>query len=164
MSKTRYNSLMKILSRYILREFLGNLLLGLLIFTFVLLLDHLFELADLLLNKGVGIVLTLKLLFLLLPSSLSLTLPMSTLLAVLLTFGRLSENNEITAIRASGLAAWNYSKTPLIAALVTVLFLIPFNTLWAPRAHASFRKLYLQVLQRNPLIRIEEKTFVEIGE
>ena len=39
---------MKILSRYILQEYLGNLLLGLVIFTFVLLLDHLFELADLL--------------------------------------------------------------------------------------------------------------------
>ena len=89
---------------------------------------------------------------------------MSTLLAALLTFGRLSENNEITAVRASGLAAWSYVKTPIVAALVTVLFLIPFNTLWAPRAHASFRKLYLQVLQRNPLVRIEEKTFVEIGE
>src|ERR1039457_6873951 len=123
---------MKILSRYILREFLSNLFLGLLIFTFVLLLDHLFELADLLLNKGVGLGLTLKLLFLLLPSSLSLTLPMSTLLAVLLTFGRLSENNEITAVRASGLASWNYSKTPMAAALVASLFLMPFNTLWAP--------------------------------
>jgi lipopolysaccharide export system permease protein len=154
----------RILSRYIFKEFLGNVLLGLLIFTFVLLLDHLFELADLLLNKGVGIGLTLKLLFLLLPSSLSLTLPMSVLLAALLTFGRLSENNEITAMRASGLAAWSYIKTPFIAALVASVFLIPFNTLWAPRAHASFRQLYLQVLKRNPLVRIEEKTFVEIGD
>jgi LPS export ABC transporter permease LptF len=156
--------MMRILSKYILKEFLGNLLLGLLIFTFVLLLDHLFELADLLLNKGVGIWLTLKLLFLLLPSSLTLTLPVSTLLAALLTFGRLSENNEITAVRASGLAAWSYVKTPLAVSLVAVLFLIPFNTLWAPRAHASFRLLYLQVLKRNPLVRIEEKTFVTIGD
>src|ERR1017187_8815109 len=104
---------MRILSRYILKEFLANLVLGLVIFTFVLLLDRLFELVDLLLNKGVGFYLTFKLLFLLLPSSLSLTLPMSTLLAVLLTFGRLSENNEITAVRASGLAAWSYVKMPL---------------------------------------------------
>src|SRR5258706_9357013 len=155
---------MRILSRYILKEFLANLFLGLLIFTFVLLFDHLFELADLLLNKGVGIWLTLELLFLLLPSSLTLTLPMSTLLAALLTFGRLSENNEITAIRASGLPAWNYAKAPLAAALAASLFLVPFNTLWAPRAHAAFRQLYVQVLKRNPLVRIEEKTFAEIGE
>jgi lipopolysaccharide export system permease protein len=154
----------KILSRYILKEFLSNVVLGLVIFTFVLLLDKLFELADLLLNKGVGIALTLRLLFLLLPSSLSLTLPMSVLLATLLTFGRLSENSEITAVRASGLSAWSYVKMPLAAALVAALFLIPFNTRWAPHAHASFRQLYLQVLKRNPLVRIEEKTFVEIGD
>jgi len=155
---------MRILSRYILKEFLGNLFLGLLIFTFVLLIDHLFELFDLLLNKGVGLWLTLKLLFLLLPSSLSLTLPMSILLASLLTFGRLSENNEITAMRASGLATWSYVRMPLVVALLTVAFLIPFNTLWAPRAQSSFRLLYLQVLKRNPLVRIEEKTFTEIGD
>jgi len=155
---------MRILSRYILKEFLGNLLLGLLIFTFVLLLDHLFELIDMLLNKGVGLWLTLELLGLLLPSSLSLTLPMSTLLATLLTFGRLSENNEITAVRASGMNSWSYVKTPLGVALAASLFLIPFNTSWAPRAHAAFRQLYLQVLKRNPLVRIEEKTFVEIGD
>src|SRR5437763_279745 len=121
---------MRILSRYILKEFLSNVILGLLIFTFVLLLDKLFELADLLLNKGVGIGLTLKLLFLLLPSSLSLTLPMSVLLGALLTFGRLSENSEITAVRASGLSAWSYVKMPLVAALGAVFFLVPFNTIW----------------------------------
>ena len=58
---------MKILSRYILKEFLGNLLLGLLIFTFALMLDHLFELVDLLVEQGVGFGLTFELLFLLLP-------------------------------------------------------------------------------------------------
>src|ERR1035437_4213403 len=163
-TKTLYNSPVKILSRYILKEFASNVLLGLLIFTFVLILDKLFELADLLLNKGVGLWLTLKLLFLLLPSSLSLTLPMSILLGALLTFGRLSENNEITAVRASGLAAWSYVRMPLIVALVAAVFLIPFNGRWAPRAHASFRQLYIQVLKRNPLVRIEEKTFVEIGD
>jgi lipopolysaccharide export system permease protein len=155
---------MKILSRYILKEYLSNLILGLLIFTFVLLLDHLFELVDLLLNKGASAWLTAELLLLLLPSSLTLTLPMASLLAALLTFGRLSENNEVTAIRASGLSNWSFMRAPLAAACVAVCFLIPFNIRWAPHAHSQFRRLYLQVLQRNPLVRIEEKIFFEIGE
>lgn len=155
---------MRVLSRSILKEFLGNAMLGLVIFTFVLLLDHLFEIVDLLLNKGVGLGLTLKLLFLMIPASLSLTLPVSILLACLLTYGRLSENNEITAARASGLAAWSYVKMPFAVALAMTLFLIPFNTVWAPHAHAAFRSLYVQVLKKNPLVRIEEKTFVEIGD
>src|SRR5437016_14217956 len=97
----------KILSRYILRQYAANLALGLAIFTFVLLLDKLFELVDLLVNKGAGIALTFKLLLLLLPTSLSLTLPMSHLLSALLTFGHLSETNEIVAARASGIATWD---------------------------------------------------------
>src|SRR6185437_13684446 len=155
---------MKILSRYILKEFLANLALGLIIFTFVLLLDHLFELVDLLINKGVGVGLTLELLFFLLPSSLSLTLPTSYLLAALLTFGHFSESNEITAMRASGLGAWSYVQTPVWMAVAAALILFPFNATWAPHAHAHFRQLYVEVLQRNPLVRIEEKTFVEIGD
>ncbi len=155
---------MKILSRYILSEFLGNAALGLLIFTFVLLLDHLFELVELLLNKGVGLWLTAKLMALLLPSSFSLTLPMAILLASLLTYGRLSENNEITAARASGLSSWSYIKMPLLAALLCAIFLMPFNTVWAPRAHTAFRKIYVQLLKKNPLVRIEEKTFVAVGD
>lgn len=155
---------MKILSRYILKEFLANLALGVMVFTFILLMDRLFELVDLLLRKGVGLVLTLKILFYLLPSSLSITLPMSFLLAALLTFGKLSENNEITAMRASGLSAWSYVRTPILVALVAVGFLIPFNADWAPVAHSQFRHIYVELLQRNPLVRIEEKTFAEIGD
>lgn len=155
---------MKILHRYILKQYLANLILGVLIFTFVLLLDHLFELVDLLINKGVGVALTLRLLALLLPSTFSLTLPIAHLLAALLTFGHLSETNEMTAIRASGLSAWNYIGGPVALALFTVVFLIPFNTQWAPHAHARFRHLYLQLLQRNPLVQIDEKTFCEIGD
>jgi lipopolysaccharide export system permease protein len=155
---------LRILSRYILKEFVGNFLLGLVIFTFVLLLDQLFEMVDLVLNKGAGLWTMLRLLGLLLPSSLTLTLPTATLVAALLTYGRLSESNEITAVRASGLAAWSYVRMPLAVAALTVLFLVPFNTTWAPRAHSYFRQLYVQVLKKNPLVRIEEKTFVEIGD
>jgi LPS export ABC transporter permease LptF len=156
--------LIRILPRYILGYFLANLVLGLAIFTFVLVLDRLFELADLLINKGAGIILTLKLLLLLLPTSLSLTLPMSTLLAALLTFGALSETNEITAIRASGVSTESFVWPPIAAAFLITLFLIPFNTTWAPHAQSRFRQTYVQLLQRNPLVRIEEKTFTDIGD
>ena len=155
---------LKILPRYILTQFFANLILGLVIFTFVLLLDKLFELVDLLINKGAGLDLTLKMMGLLLPASLSLTLPMSNLLATLLTFGHLSETNEVTAIRASGIPAWDFAWTPVAVGLMSVLFLLPFNSYWAPHAQSKFRQIYVQLLERNPLVRIEEKTFTDVGE
>lgn len=154
---------MRILSRYIGKEYLGNLALGLLIFTFVLLLEHLFELAEVLINKGGSFWLTLELMALLLPSTLTITLPVSCLLAALLTYGRFSETNEITAIRASGIAAWNYVKIPLLIALVLTSFLLPFNSSWAPKAQGRFRTLFSEILSRNPLVRIEENTFSQMG-
>lgn len=155
---------MKILSRYVLKEFLGNLALGLLVFTFILLLDRLFELVDILLRKGVGIWITTKLMVFLLPSTLMLTLPMSFLLASLLTYGRLSEHNEITALKASGLAPWSLMRGVVAAAGLAVAVLLPFNAEWAPRMHSKFRQIYVEVLHRNPLVRIEEKTFIQVGD
>ena len=155
---------LRILPRYFLTLYLSNLLLGIGIFTFVLLLDRLFELVDLLINKGAGFYLTGKLLALLIPTSLSLTLPISNLLAALLTFGQLSETSEITATRASGISAVDFARPPVIAALLSMIFLIPFNTYWAPHAQTKFRSIYVQLLERNPLVRIEEKTFSDVGD
>ena len=155
---------MKILSRYISLQFVTNLLLGLTIFTFVLVLDKLFELVNLLINKGVGLDLTLQLLFLLLPATLTLTLPMSNLLAALLTFGQLSETQEITAVRASGISSWHFLNPAIAVAFASTLFLLPFNHYIAPHTHSRFRKLYVKVLQRNPLLQIEPKTFSMIGD
>lgn len=155
---------LRILSRYILEQYLANLGLGLLVFTFVLLLDKLFELVDLLVNKGAGLALTFKMLGLLLPATLTLTLPISNLLAALLTYGQLSETNEITAARASGIATRDLVKAPVCVAALSALFLLPFNTFWAPHAKSLFRQIYVQLLQRNPLVRIEEKTFSDVGD
>jgi lipopolysaccharide export system permease protein len=155
---------LRLLSRYILRQYLSNLVLGLLVFTFVLLLDKFFELVDLIVNKGAGLWLAGKMLMLLLPTSLSLTLPISNLLAALLTYGHLSETNEITAARASGIATWDLAWAPIATAAISVLFLLPFNTQWAPQAQSKFRQIYVQLLERNPLVRIEEKTFSDVGD
>ncbi len=155
---------LKILSRYILFQYLANLALGVMVFTFVLLLDRFFELVDILVNKGAGLSLTFKLLLMLLPTSLTLTLPVANLLASLLTFGHLCETNEITATRASGIATWDFVWTPVAVAALSVLFLVPFNTIWGPHSQSEFRKIYVQLLQRNPLVRIEEKTFADIGD
>ena len=92
----------KILTRYVLTEYISPLLLGIIIFTFVLLLDNIFDFIDLFLNKGIKIATILKLLFLILPGIFSLTVPMGFLLGSLLSFGRLSEDGEITALRSSG--------------------------------------------------------------
>jgi lipopolysaccharide export system permease protein len=94
----------KILRNYILREFLGPLLLCLGVLTFVMvLIGNLKRIADLVINKGVDIFSVIQIFIYLTPYIVTYTLPISILVAVLLALGRLSGDNEIIAIRSSGI-------------------------------------------------------------
>src|SRR5512137_2305229 len=95
---------MKILAKYITRQLTVTLSFTVGVFTFVLLLARLLrQLSEMLVNRGVGLSTVVQFVLLILPPVLSFSLPMAMLASVLLVFGRLSADNEITAIRASGI-------------------------------------------------------------
>ncbi|MBI3293025.1 MAG: LptF/LptG family permease [Elusimicrobia bacterium] len=155
---------MKILTRLILSEFSSHLLFGFFLFTFILLLDRLFEIADLLFNKGVGVLKILHLIGLLIPTLVSLTVPMACLLAALLTFGRLSEDNELTALRSGGISLVAMGWPLFVFAVSVTIGLILFNAEVAPVAHAGVRHLMWEIAQHNPLLSLEKQTFLPMGE
>ena len=90
------------LFRYILRELAGPSVLGLLVYSFLLLMNEFLVIAQQALAKNLPFSMALKLLVLALPPILTLSLPMSVLLAVLISVGRLSSDHEWTAIQAAG--------------------------------------------------------------
>lgn len=152
---------MKILRSYILREVISPFFLSLSILTFVLLIGNTFRLTDLIIKKGVSILLVGKLFLFLIPYILSFTLPIASLAAVLLAFGRLSSDNEIIAIRTSGL---NFSK--LIAPLLIVgtilsLFLVVLNDKVVPYVHFASRKAVVDIGMKNPTAALEAGTFID---
>lgn len=152
----------RIITRYILLEYIQPLILGIVIFTFVLLLDKIFDMVDLLFNKGVGIFSILKLLCYIFPNILSLTIPMGFLLGSLLTYGRLSEDGEITAFRASGQHLMRIIWPPMAGAVLVSCGLMYLNCVVSPNSHNAFRTLYREVLRKNPLFQLEEKTFLKV--
>jgi lipopolysaccharide export system permease protein len=87
---------------------------------------------------------------------------MGFLLGTLLLFGRLSEDSEITAWRASGQHLLPLFWPVWAFAALASMYLVYFNSDIAPRAQNSFRALYREVLQQNPLVRLEEKAFLEV--
>ncbi len=91
-----------LLQRYVVREFLPPFLLGLLVFTFLLVLNNLFLMMDLFLNRGVEIQMIIYMTLLVLPMFLPLSIPMSALLASMMAYGRLAEEGELTALKSSG--------------------------------------------------------------
>lgn len=97
---------MKIVDRYVLRELAVPFLLGIGVFTSILLIVRILKLVEMVVNRGVPLFEMIKLFSYILPAFLEVTLPMALLLAILVAFGRLSSDSEIIALRASGFSLY----------------------------------------------------------
>jgi LPS export ABC transporter permease LptF/LPS export ABC transporter permease LptG len=95
---------MRIIDRYVIREVLWPFVIGLLVFTFMLIIPYLIEYAESFISKGVATLVVLRIMATLLPATLALTIPMSLLLGLLVAFGRLSADREFVALQACGVS------------------------------------------------------------
>jgi len=151
---------MRILRNYILREVLGTFLLSITVFTFVLLIGNIIQIADYVINKGIDILSVIKMLLFLAPYLMSFTMPMSLLTATLLTFGRLSGDNELNAMRASGIGLFQIAMPVIMLGLIISLFSIPLNDKILPNAHFASRRVIKEIGIRKPTAYLEEGTFI----
>ncbi|MFH1783637.1 MAG: LptF/LptG family permease [bacterium] len=153
---------MRILRNYIIKELLPPFIAGLAIFTFILIMDRIFDLANLIITKGVPLTTVVRLLLYTLPFSISLSVPMALLMATLIGFGRLSQDNEITAMKASGINTYAIMMIPISFALVVSIFMVFFNDSVVPMSNQSFKKLYYNIIYKNPVAKLEEHTFTDL--
>jgi len=149
----------RILSLYIIREISSLFLLGIAVFTLVLLMGRLIKLTDLVVSYGVPLADVSMMIIYLLPSFLVYTIPMAFLLAVLLAFGRLSADNEIIVIKASGMSLIQVMPPVILCASVAVLLALGASTIGVPWGNSAFKELSFKVLKRNISATIREKTF-----
>lgn len=113
---------MRILDRYLLREIAGPLGLGFLVYTFILLLDALFDSAEMIIRRGLPVRTVGELLLLAMPNIVVLTIPMALLFGVLIAIGRLSSDSELVALRATGISLLSlYRPILLLSAALTAL-------------------------------------------
>ncbi len=127
------------INRYILREISGPALLSLLIFTFVLLMGRIPRLTELVINKGVPLTEIFRLFGYMLPTFLTITVPLSFLLAILLAFGRLSSDSEYIAMKACGISLYSLIR-PVVILAVLFAVLTGFMTNYIePASKAAFR-------------------------
>ncbi|MBM3253723.1 MAG: YjgP/YjgQ family permease [Candidatus Omnitrophica bacterium] len=152
---------MRILRSYIIKELFGPFALSLIVFTFVLLMGNIIQLAELLITKGVEITYVVKLFFNLIPYLLSYTLPMSILTSVLLTFGKLSSDNEITAIRASGISLISILVPVLVVGILFCMLSIYLNDRVLPKSHFTSRKILSEIGFKKPTAYLEAGTFIK---
>jgi LPS export ABC transporter permease LptF/LPS export ABC transporter permease LptG len=149
----------KILDRYIWRELLFPFALGIFVFTFLLLIDKIFDLTDLIINKGVPVHLVALLLAYILPAFLVLTIPIGLLLAILVAFGRLSADMEIVAFKAAGISPLRLLRPVLVFALATALLTGYLMIEAVPKANYAFKSLVFDILRTQAAVGLKERIF-----
>ncbi len=144
---------------YILKEILPIFLIGLMIFTIILLMDKILKLIELIVTKGGNVSHILMLLLFISPSFLIFTIPIAVLLAILLGFGRLSSDSEITAFKASGMSLYQLflpvSIFSICACLLTT-FLVFYGLPWG---NLGFKSTLYLIAQSKAHIDIRERVF-----
>jgi lipopolysaccharide export system permease protein len=149
----------RILSLYIIREIASLFLLGIVIFTLVLLMGRLIKLTDLVISRGVPLADVSRMILYLMPSFLVFTIPMAFLLAVLLAFGRLSADNEITVMKSGGISLMQMMPPVVLCGLCAALLTLAASTIGVPWGNSAFKSLTFDVMKQNATATIREKVF-----
>ena len=129
--------------------------------TFILFVNFVLRAIDRFLGKGLDLITILEYLFLNLAWILALSVPMAVLLATLMTFGRLSEDNEINAMRASGIGFLTIMRAPILFGIIITLVLIYFNNFILPEMNFKARLLSGDIYRKRPDMNIEPGIFLD---
>src|SRR4029078_12376428 len=155
--------LVKILHRYVLKEHLGPLTFALTALTSILLLQYIGKHFGELVGKGLPSFVIAEFFGLSIPLTVALTLPMAVLVATLYAFSRLAAENEITALKASGVSLVSVLKPVLWAALGVTIVMFVFNDQVLPRSNHKLATLQRDIAQKKPTFGLREQVINEVS-
>lgn len=152
---------MKLLTRYILKEHFPPFLYALLIVIFLLFTNFLLRAVDRFLGKGLPVDVILEYLFLNTAWIIALAAPVAVLVATLMVFGRFSEDNEITALRSSGVSFTTILWPALAFAVLIAAPLMTFNNTVLPHMNHDARMLARDIYRKRPDLNVEAGYFID---
>ncbi len=148
-----------IINRYLFKEMIPPFVINLLFFTFVFLLTRILDITNMIVNYRISLSAVLLMLLYSIPHFLEFVIPMSVMMSVLLTFLRLSGDNEIVALKAGGISIYGLLPSVFLFCLIGC-FLTGFMTVYGkPWGRMSFKTLTYEVIASNIDIGLKERTF-----
>ena len=146
-------------SLYLLKELIITLIVSMGVLTFLLVLSRLGKMAELVVNKGVGLSDILFLIAYSVPPYLTFTLPMAFLLSTIVVLGRLSSENEILILKSSGVDLKNlFGPIAALAIIIACIGLLNTN-LFVPRSVELFRTALIDVIKKGVSVDDKEGVF-----
>lgn len=153
---------MRILTRYLIRAHLAPFFFSLIAMTSLLFVNVIARRFPDLAGKGLTLGVILEVCWLSLPHIIALTLPMAVLVAVLYAFSALAADNEITALKASGVNLLSLL-VPLVAtAGLLALFMLYFNDRILPETNHQLKVLLMDINRKSPTLSLKEQVINDI--
>jgi lipopolysaccharide export system permease protein len=152
----------RLLNRYLLRQLTAPFLFALAAQTSLMLLSQVAKKFGALVGKGLPWSVIGEVFLLSLPFIVAMTLPMAVLLAVLYTFSHLAADNEITAMRASGISVYQILTPVLIWGACMSAFNFAFVDQVLPRSNARLRSLLIDIGRKKPTFELREQVINEV--
>ncbi len=148
-----------LINRYIFREFVPPFVVNVLLFTFIFLMAELIQITNWIVNYGINLSTILRMIFYQTPYFLIFVIPLSIMITVLLTFLKLSSENEILAIKSGGIGLYGLL-VPVGAVCLIGFVLTLFMTLYGQAwGRSALRALTVQVVSESVDIGLKERTF-----
>jgi lipopolysaccharide export system permease protein len=150
-----------ILARYILKEHVAPFFYALFVITFLFLIDFLIRILSSIISKGLGWRVVLEIIVLNMAWMLALSIPMAVLVSCLMAFGRFSSDNEITAMKSTGISPFKAMAPALIVAILLCGFMVYFNNNVLPEANFRAAALRNDIGRKKPTALISARTLIK---
>ena len=156
--------MMRKTTRYILRQLIGPLLFISFGITGVVWLTQSLRFIDLIVNKGLSILTFLHFTMLLLPSILTLILPIGLFCAVIYTYDRLTMESELVVLRAAGFSGFQLAGPALVLAGIMTLVCYTFSLYLMPLGFRAFKDQQFTLRSDYSRLLLQEGAFNSIGD
>lgn len=153
---------MNTLNKYLIKQSFIPFVLSVGVITTVLFLQFLMRAIDRFLGKGLDMFIILEYLYLNLAWIIALSVPMSLLISSVMTYGRMSQENEITALKSAGVNLFSIIKPALWFGSIVGFLLCLFNNFILPDMNYNARLLARDIYQKKPELTIEPGYFVDM--
>ena len=153
--------MLHITDRYILRETLPMVFLSLLVFTFVLMIPPIMQVAQVLIAKGVDSWTIAQLMLTLIPQGLGVTIPMAVLIGLLMGLGRMSGDREMVALQACGVSVYRMLWPVVVLAVAAAVATCYTLVVALPDANQTFREITYRTMATQAGDEVKPRIFYE---